>query len=83
MQHYNASYQAGFMPNQHASLPVVYEQLPVETWQYRIITIDLRENAPLDEENLTPLGSEGWLLCGIVQPVGTSKLIYYFLRSNR
>ncbi len=44
-------------------MPIVYERVTEQVhWEYRVVTIDLREEPPLDEERLSALGAEGWLL---------------------
>ena len=49
-------------------LPMVYESVPITPphWEYRVLTIDTREEDLLDVSQLNELGSEGWLLIGIV-----------------
>ncbi len=49
-------------------VPMVYEQLPVEPvrWEYRVLTVDTREEDLLDAVQLNELGAQGWLLMGIL-----------------
>src|SRR5437879_6356162 len=49
-------------------LPIVYEEVPLTPmhWEYHVLTIDTREEALPDVSQLNELGSEGWLLTGIV-----------------
>ncbi|HEX8731531.1 MAG TPA: hypothetical protein VF725_05665 [Ktedonobacterales bacterium] len=66
-------------------LPIVYEQTSERVrWEYHVVSVDLREEPPLDEERLAALGAEGWLLAGIVPLPDTREatrtLIYYFVR---
>ncbi len=66
-------------------LPIVYEQVTDRTkWEYRVVSVDLREEPPLDDERMAALGAEGWLLAGAVQPPGardvSHTIIYYFVR---
>lgn len=66
-------------------MPIVYERVTEQVhWEYRVVTVDLREEPPLDEERLSALGAEGWLLADIVQlpdaREATRTLIYYFVR---
>ncbi len=74
-------------PTQPFSLPIpiVYERgADHARWEYRVVTIDLREQTPLDDERLGALGAEGWLLVGAIQPPGAhdaaQSIIYYFAR---
>jgi hypothetical protein len=66
-----------------AAAPIVFERADPPKWEYRVVTIDLREEAPLDDERLTALGADGWLLAGLV-PVPTRdtlpRVVYYFVR---
>ncbi len=47
-------------------LPIVYENVPVPPihWEYRVLTVDPREEALPDAARLNELGDEGWLLAG-------------------
>lgn len=49
-------------------VPVVYEQLPVEPvhWEYHVMIVDTREMELPDTAQLNELGTQGWLLVGIV-----------------
>ncbi len=74
-------------PNQPFSLPmpIVYERVAERVpWEYRVISVDLREEPPLGEDRLAALGAEGWLLAGTIQPPSAREtshtVIYYFLR---
>ncbi|HEU0027634.1 MAG TPA: hypothetical protein VFQ25_11010 [Ktedonobacterales bacterium] len=65
-------------------MPIVYERVSEPPrWEYHSVTIDLREDEPLDERALNALGAEGWMLVSVAHPVGKSesaRLIYYFMR---
>jgi hypothetical protein len=63
--------------------PVVFEPIPPQKWEYRVITVDLREQPPLDDAQLNELGAEGWLLVGVVTlPARESaRLAYHFVRA--
>lgn len=68
-------------------VPMVYESVaasPVQ-WEYRVVSVDPREEAPLDEERLSALGAEGWLLVGLLepsQPESRPRVYYYFARQK-
>ena len=49
-------------------VPMVYEQLPVEPvrWEYHVLDVDTREMDIPDAIQLNELGTQGWLLVGIV-----------------
>jgi hypothetical protein len=80
--------QAGFeqKPPQPFSVPtpVVYERVSEpQRWEYHCVTIDPREDEPLDEQALNALGADGWMLVSVTQPVDKGEsalLIYYFMR---
>src|SRR5918911_926999 len=44
-------------------VPMVYEQVSAEpiTWEYRVLTIDTREEPLPDDEQLNELGTKGWI----------------------
>ena len=70
---------------QHVSLPmpVVFDEVGPQRYEYHVVSIDPREDEPLDESALQALGKDGWLLAGILPPTegGSSKrLVYYFVR---
>lgn len=86
-----------FHPGKHLSgqndvqnavhVPMVYEQVPVEPvrWEYRVLTVDAREEDLPDAARLNELGAEGWLLVGVLdQGVnGRRSLVhYYFVRQK-
>jgi hypothetical protein len=65
-------------------MPVVFDRAEPQRWAYHVLTIDPREDEPLDETLLGKLGAEGWLLAGVVPyPAGANanKIVYYFVRA--
>lgn len=73
-------------PGANLPLPIVYERVERERtrWEYKTITLDPREEAPLAAEQLQTLGAEGWLLAGILEEPGASgirRIHYYFVRA--
>ncbi|HEU5440172.1 MAG TPA: hypothetical protein VFU88_12860 [Ktedonobacterales bacterium] len=70
-------------PQATPPMPIVYERADPPKWEYRLVTIDPREDEPLDETALAALGAEGWLLVGILQhPAGErAHLLYHFVRA--
>ena len=68
-------------------LPMVYEQLPVELprWEYRVMSIDTREEALPDAALLNESGAEGWSLVGVLEQrtSGNGSIVfYYFIRQK-
>jgi len=66
-------------------IPVVYENLATspQPWEYRVLSVDPREEGLLDEASLNELGFQGWLLVGIfepIQPESHPRVHYYFVR---
>lgn len=65
--------------------PMIYEDARPARWEYRVVTVDLREEAPLDDERLGELGAEGWILtCVLPLPSGSDpvrRLLYHFARA--
>jgi hypothetical protein len=66
---------------------MVYEDVPIQPahWEYYVLTIDTNERALPDVERLNELGSEGWLLNGVLSqpPAGGVSLVhYYFVRQK-
>lgn len=65
-------------------MPVVFEAAPPARWEYHLVTIDPREEAPLAEDRLATLGDAGWLLAGVVHfptSANPTRICYYFVRS--
>jgi hypothetical protein len=54
-------------------VPMVYEQVPVEPahWEYRVLTVDPREEDLPDAVQLNELGAQGWLLVGVLEQGAT------------
>jgi hypothetical protein len=68
-------------------MPMVYEDVPQTPaqWEYRVLTIDTREEEPLSVAQLNELGSEGWLLIGVLNLQERSRVTpihYYFVRQK-
>lgn len=69
-------------------LPMVYEQIPVELpkWEYRVLSVDTREEALPDAALLNELGEEGWSLVGVMEEKkasGNGSIVhYYFIRQK-
>jgi hypothetical protein len=63
--------------------PIVFERADPARWEYHVVAIDPREDEPLDEQSLTALGGESWLLANVLTiPSGQtiSRIYYYFVR---
>jgi hypothetical protein len=61
---------------------MVFEPAEPQRWAYHVVRIDLREDEPLDEDTLSGLGADGWLLASIVAPrTDRPFLYYYFVRA--
>ena len=81
-------YMSGQTDNQPTlHMPMVYENVPVEQpkWDYQVITVDAREEGLLPAERLNALGTEGWLLVGMLDQGATghgSQVHYYFVRQR-
>ena len=79
--------QSTSQPNLSLTLPIVYERMDRTRWEYFVVTVDLREEAPLSSDRLNELGSEGWLLSSALeeparQPDHPPRYIhYYFVRA--
>jgi len=56
-------------------VPMVYEQVPVEPvrWEYRVLTVDTREEDLPDAVQLNELGAQGWLLVGVLEQRATGR----------
>ncbi|WP_376796353.1 hypothetical protein [Thermogemmatispora sp.] len=66
-------------------IPIVYEEHQPEPprWEYRLISLDPREEPLLSEASLARLGQEGWLLQAVVDERASgsgTQLHYYFVR---
>jgi hypothetical protein len=66
-------------------LPIVFEPAERARWEYHVVALDPREDAPLDQAGVASLGEEGWLLAAVLdlsgQPHG--RIHYYFVRAAR
>jgi hypothetical protein len=74
------------LPQQPFSMPmpIVYERITERAgWEYHSVTIDLREDEPLDATALNALGADGWLLASVthLEHGNAIQLVYYFVRS--
>ena len=79
---------AADLPPQSPSLstPIVFERSEPtpQRWEYRVVTIDPREEEPLGEARLAELGAEGWLLAGLLRhgaEHALARISYYFVRA--
>ncbi len=68
-------------------VPMVYEQVTPEPvqWEYRVLSVDTREEDLPDAVQLNELGAQGWLLVGILDlkvSERSSKVHYYFVRQK-
>ena len=65
-------------------LPIVYENVPAPPihWEYRVLTVDPREEALPDAARLNKLGDEGWLLAGVVDQKSNGTVHFYFVRQK-
>ena len=66
-------------------IPMVYEPVSHDpiTWEYRVLTVDVREHDLPSEAQLNELGSQGWLLAGLLHAEQHGIAHYYFLRLQR
>jgi len=68
-------------------VPMVYENVPASTlhWEYRVLSVDTREEELLDEARLNELGTQGWMLVSVLdqrQAGSGSRVHYYFVRQQ-
>ncbi len=70
--------------SQPLNVPMVYEQITAEpaTWEYHVLSVDLREQPVPDIEMLNKLGKEGWLLVSILSADERRQATYYFVRQH-
>ncbi|WP_220199161.1 DUF4177 domain-containing protein [Ktedonospora formicarum] len=69
-----------------AFIPMVYEAAQAAQWEYKVLTIDPREEALPDAQYLSELGKEGWVLTTILDERSTSKggkIHYYLMRQSQ
>jgi hypothetical protein len=68
-------------------VPMVYEHVPVEPahWEYRVLTVDTREEDLPDAVQLNELGAQGWLLVSVLDQgaTGKSSLVHYHFVRQR
>lgn len=68
-------------------IPTVYMDYPQSPalWEYHVLSIDTRETALPDEEQLNELGGQGWLLVNIQEQrlSETGALVYYYFVRSR
>lgn len=72
-------------PTSGMPTPIVFERADPALWEYRVVTLDPREDEPLNEDTLNTLGNEGWLLATTVSlpgASGTVRIYYYFVRAR-
>ncbi len=70
--------------NPRPMLPLmVFEPASRPNWEYRVVTVDPREEEPLGEARMAELGADGWLLAAVMDLTGhpRGRLFYYFVRS--
>lgn len=68
-------------------VPIVYEHVPASApnWEYRVLSIDPREEDLPTEAFLNDLGAQGWMLVGVLEPrraEGSAPVQYYFVRQK-
>ena len=68
-------------------VPMVYENVPASRpdWEYRVLSVDTREEALPDEAHLNELGAQGWLLVGVLEARRSESgghVHYYFVRQK-
>lgn len=66
-------------PNSDAepNLPIVYAH-DSQAWEYKLFIRDMEADNPPDEEEINPLGAQGWELVGMF--LHTGMLYFYFKR---
>ena len=75
--------QNDVQPSLH--IPMVYERVAARPmlWEYRVLSIDLREEALSDAASLNELGDAGWLLVNVLEQQFSATKVhtcYYFVR---
>jgi len=68
-------------------VPMVYESIAAspQRWEYRILSVDTREEGLPDEARLNELGTQGWFLVGVLEPrqlEAHGRVYYYFVRQK-
>jgi len=66
-------------------VPMVYEQVAATapSWEYHVLTIDVRENDLPDTAQLNELGKQGWILVGVLNAENHGVVHYYFVRQKQ
>ena len=56
-------------------IPTVYENVAPEPerWEYHVLTVDVREEALPDADQLNALGKEGWILVSLLDEHASGK----------
>jgi hypothetical protein len=65
---------------------MVYEKVAAARWEYHVLTVDTREASLPDAATLNELGSQGWVLTGLLDERATGKgslVYYYFVRQSQ
>ena len=60
--------------------PMVYEEFERKKWEYKVITREGAGSLELAEDELQELGTDGWLLVGMMAPPEGDRAIYYLVR---
>jgi hypothetical protein len=55
----------------------VYER---QGWEYKVVTRDIADDAPLSEDELNALGKDGWELVGVVP---LARTVQFYLKRIR
>jgi hypothetical protein len=68
-------------------VPMVYEQVTAEPtrWEYRVLTVDIREEGLPDAVQLNEIGAQGWILVEVMEEKiseRSAKFHYYFVRQR-
>ncbi|GCE20697.1 hypothetical protein [Dictyobacter kobayashii] len=68
-------------------IPTVYDRPPVKQtqWEYHTLTINTKEDALADAEQLNKLGKDGWIMVSVLDERASgsgSRVHYYFVRQN-
>ncbi len=77
--------QSDVQPSLH--VPMVYEHIQPSPllWEYRLLSIDTREEALPDTALLNELGGQGWLLVNVLEQRLSetgARLHYHFVRQK-
>jgi hypothetical protein len=69
-------------------VPMVYENVPtaVPQWEYRLVSVDPREEDLPAETALNELGAQGWMLVSVLaqsQSERDFRIHYYFVRQKQ